>query len=410
MSDTNSFKNHVSLLEQISITQRKYEEIAKVTGENFNVFNLLGLSTKEVRLHSKLIAELLNPDGTHGLKDVFLKLFLEALINKSTTEKDKDFLISFNTENVKVQIEKWTGYIDKNYDSGGYIDIVIESKQHGGKSIIIENKIHAGDQRGQLRRYYKFNKNSLLVYLTLEGKGADIFSTKNNEYPNELISPLSISYRGDILEWLNHCKKEAVNYPLVRETITQYTYLIKHLTHQTMNENMKNELVKIIINNPDLIKSASEINSVWEECKFQIIDNLIESIEEIAKEIGLENDIDKSDGRLGDKETGFWFYRKNWNYCIYFYFERRLEVLHVGIDATSKETKVVMDADGTTNKLSEFFHDFEINNQLTDKSWIWAVNFDEWDNTSWDVIQNKIPDAIKQKTQLILNKLDQFQP
>lgn len=44
-------------------------------GEYFNVFEVLGLSTKEVRLHSAFLPELLNPNGSHGLGDKMLRSF-----------------------------------------------------------------------------------------------------------------------------------------------------------------------------------------------------------------------------------------------------------------------------------------------------------------------------------------------
>lgn len=73
-------QNITHLLSHISVICRKYEEIAEITGENFNVFKVLGLTTNEVRTHSAFLAELLNPKGSHGCKDVFLKLFVEELM------------------------------------------------------------------------------------------------------------------------------------------------------------------------------------------------------------------------------------------------------------------------------------------------------------------------------------------
>ncbi len=52
-----------NLLDLVTHTDTKYKEIDKVTGFNFNVFEILGLSTSEVRLHSSFIAQLLNPKG-----------------------------------------------------------------------------------------------------------------------------------------------------------------------------------------------------------------------------------------------------------------------------------------------------------------------------------------------------------
>lgn len=44
-------------------------------GELFNVFNILGFESKEVRLHSALLAELLRPNGMSGVMP-FRKRFL----------------------------------------------------------------------------------------------------------------------------------------------------------------------------------------------------------------------------------------------------------------------------------------------------------------------------------------------
>ena len=63
------------LLIQVSAISKKYENAAKLTGENFNIFDVLKLSTSEVRTHSAFLAELLNPEGSHGQGDIFLRLF-----------------------------------------------------------------------------------------------------------------------------------------------------------------------------------------------------------------------------------------------------------------------------------------------------------------------------------------------
>ena len=48
-------------------------------GELFNVFNILGFESKEVRLHSALLAELLRPNGMSGVGNAFQKAFLAIL-------------------------------------------------------------------------------------------------------------------------------------------------------------------------------------------------------------------------------------------------------------------------------------------------------------------------------------------
>ena len=71
-----------SLLSEITkfykLAEKDKQERIK-QGEFFNVFNTIGLRTEEVRLHSAFIAELLNPQGSHGLSNLFLQSFLKQM-------------------------------------------------------------------------------------------------------------------------------------------------------------------------------------------------------------------------------------------------------------------------------------------------------------------------------------------
>ena len=95
-------------------------------------------------------------------------------------------------------------------------------KDDNGKIIMIENKIYASEQPNQLLRYYNAFPNGKLFYLTLFGE-----ESKQN-FPKEKYN--IISYENDIIIWLEECKKESVNIPILRESITQYINLIKKLS------------------------------------------------------------------------------------------------------------------------------------------------------------------------------------
>lgn len=127
------------------------KEAQRKRGELFNVFNILNLSTNETRTHSAFLAELLRPDGSHGMHDTFLKLFLDSV----TSLQDFDF----KTENAKVTVEYSVGQINKNATEGGRLDILITS---GNKAIIIENKIYAEDQKNQLRRLKNLRRRDIM--------------------------------------------------------------------------------------------------------------------------------------------------------------------------------------------------------------------------------------------------------
>jgi hypothetical protein len=232
------------LLKKIETIRKHHLEIESILGEDFNVFKVIGLTTEEVRLHSAFLAELLNPKGSHGQKEIFLKLFLSQFN-----------IEDFDYENAFVELEHNIG--QKSGEGieakGGRIDIYI--KDNKGNDIIIENKIDASDQPDQLMRYYNYSKKNVF-YLTKNGRDASKESAHNLVSGKDYVA---ISYEKDIINWLEACKKESVNQPLLREGITHYINLIKYLTNQSTNKAMSEEIVKTILESTESISVASEI-------------------------------------------------------------------------------------------------------------------------------------------------------
>jgi hypothetical protein len=232
-------QNLQHLLSQVSAIHKKYEGIARITGENFNIFKLLRVETEEVRTHSAMLAMLLNPKGMHEQGNIFIKLFLEH------------FEINFlDFDSVEVFVEHSTNF--------GRIDILIQDKlKH---TITVENKIYADDQDNQLWRYHQYAQtqtnleNIKLFYLTLWGYEASEKSLKSKETDIENLQSNDyqcISYKSDIIQWLEKCQEKAYKLPLLRETIAQYINLVKRLTHQSTNKNMENEVSKFITSSTD---------------------------------------------------------------------------------------------------------------------------------------------------------------
>ena len=252
--DTQMIKN---LFSQVSAINKKYEKIAEITGENFNIFKILKIESEEVLTHSRFLCELLNPKGSHGKGNLFLKLFIES--NIDLIEENKTFvskLKEFNLENCTVKSEAHIGFKNSEQTEGGRIDVLVK-ENNSNKAIIIENKIYAGDQFQQLVRYNNAHKEAPIFYLTLYG------SSPSKESAGGLILGNNfkcISYETDILEWLTSCRKEAVENPILREGITQYINLIKHLTGQKMNDNMKKEIVKTILDGDGNLELAFDIS------------------------------------------------------------------------------------------------------------------------------------------------------
>jgi len=256
----------------------KYQNEIKKTGEEFNVFAILGLSYYEVRTHTSFIADLLNPSGSHGLGNIFLELFIGMLRDKYS---DKWSLNDFYKKgNLSVEKEKPIGPINKDYTEGGYVDLIIFNDRNE-QCIVIENKIKAGDQFNQLLRYYNYGKRYAkgfeLFYLTLNGRDASNLSTggilNNSNYKK-------ISYCDDILNWLNKClcKEEAKENPFVPQTILQYINLIKLLTDKTSYKEMEKEIQNKIAESEDTFNAAKIINEQYNKILYDLIPNKVRSL------------------------------------------------------------------------------------------------------------------------------------
>jgi len=244
-----------NLLIKTNSIVEKYNELLDNTGGRFNVFKIIGLETQETRLHSAFLAELLNPCGSHGLREKPLNAFIKHCI-------DDNF--EFETNQALCTPEYYIGPLTDT--TGGRIDIIIKDQMK--RSIIIENKINAGDQQYQMLRYHNHSKNyisSQLIYLSLDGKSPTSYSTGGIEFAYK-----PISYKYDIINWLTECKSIAVDFPLVREALTHYINLIKQLTNTSTMDKMKNDIVSLIMRSTENIQSAFELEKALSDVKIKL--------------------------------------------------------------------------------------------------------------------------------------------
>ena len=128
-----------------------------------NLFSVLGIETKEL-IHSRFIAFLLAPGGIlhsgngetsslnirHNFETKFLKIFLEQFYETKRLYKTlKEYKLNIEPKDLtKAQV--FIEYEDTDVLEGR-IDIFIKI---GSYWIAIENKIYAGDQEKQLKRYF----------------------------------------------------------------------------------------------------------------------------------------------------------------------------------------------------------------------------------------------------------------
>lgn len=262
-----------------------------------------------------MLAELLNPEGSHGCGEAFLKIFIEKVLKIEII--DATNLLSKSVTTTEYYISR----INNEGTEGGRIDILIDIPRESGiPSLIIENKIYAGDQSNQLLRYYKFAKtkyhsseNFKILYLTLWGSCASTISTGKDfsfDYTR-------ISYAKNIIKWLEQCASFAYDKPKVRETIIQYKHLLTQITEYSMNEN--NKIVEEIASQDEYLKNAILIcsyqNDIIKKAISGPITKALEYIKEMAKEKTkleinfMSNEFNEKGGKL---DWGFsYFITKN---------------------------------------------------------------------------------------------------
>lgn len=154
---------------------------------DFNVFKRIEPDENTL---SDIIADLINPTGSHGQQRIFLKAFLRRI-----TRITHDDLLEQRCE----------VHTEASYQNGndiGRIDILVEF--NSGFRIGIENKWESGEGDDQLLRYRNHlngvsNGQFCLIYLTPDGREPNSIS------PGDENRLLPISYCSDILEWLREC-------------------------------------------------------------------------------------------------------------------------------------------------------------------------------------------------------------
>lgn len=291
--------NYSKLIDDANRIIDHQKEISILKGENFNIFSILKMESKENATHSALLGELLDPEGSHNMGKIFLQLFLKT-----------NSIEGIDLESARVKLEHYVGERDDAAKIGGRVDIFIYDKNY--YTICIENKIYAPDQNVQVERYcgYNSNKNQVL-YLTLEGDEPSD-SSKGKLKSGEHY--FNISYSVDIIKWLILCLKEASTYPILRESINQYLILIKKLTNQLTDTKMENEIQNLIRKNYIATKTLESNVRIIEKNYAQ---KFLEEIKnELEKELK-DGWVIETSSDLDELWTGLYINHQEWPEKVY---------------------------------------------------------------------------------------------
>lgn len=342
----------IKLLEHLQGVIKFESKRKKITAEDFNIFNILGISHLEVSTHSRFISNLLDPCGSHYQGNIFLELFMRKI-----------GIEDFNYADASIEVEK-------SENKYGRFDIFITDDKNW--TIIIENKIHAGSQKKQLGRYIKYlketskTKNKKLLYLTLANE-FDNDSHCNEDYSpgigisqreKEFLEPQGvktvddiklykhITYSKDILDWLIDSQKEAVSLPRIREVIEQYIQIIRELTNKP-EDMVMNEIKDYIKKDKEHYNALTECCKAYNNIRTDLIKKVFEDIKVIIKNKYPNAKIENSIEGDGTEEGLIFQSTKYENVSLRCVFEGNLKGdLFIGIRNEGKEQLQLPKPDG----------------------------------------------------------------
>lgn len=278
--------------------QQRQNQYAKNTGNWFNIFEIVGISTREVYM-CRILAELLNPKGAHCQEAEYLNLFCKRFFPEK----------NINTGKVSVITEDLTKNLDEIGKEFRRIDIVIDEED--GHYIPIEVKINAREQQEQCadylysarKIYAKRHKNpqeAIICYLTKTGEMPVSVSFKDKE------SVKRISWL-QIVDWLQECicRIDTIRKTPITEIMMQYKTAIEKFLNEDNNTMLDKNIIYMIINDEKIFESAQKIADNIDAAKQELWEKFVKEIKNIIKQKGYDEDklVDKYPDKIAYAKT-----------------------------------------------------------------------------------------------------------
>ena len=298
---------------------RRARQRQQLRGLNdFNVFTTLLEANDERRLHSRFIALLLNPKGTHGQGDLFLRSFLRQCVGTAT---------GLDTAKCRVTPE----YAPPS--TRNRIDIYLTDRC---THLIIENKIDSSDGDEQIQRYVEAIRSRgtrppdpsdlVLVYLS-KGK-ARPSPASLGEYEiikHELGEALqhreaedihclyrAINYETNIRPWIASARTDVANITNLNVALTQYLEVIDKLygRYKEKTMNLASYLRRNSYWNLEDLRDLNEMVGEFLDVKKRLISDLLSTSrvhmeQEAAGDNGWSVEFDENENELSISHRDF---------------------------------------------------------------------------------------------------------
>ena len=206
-------KEELKSIEEIFFSE-EFEHLCEYKNR-FDLFKVMRIQNKEL-VHSNLVAELLDPNGSHRMGHLFLNAFVKE-IGRKRVARDQ-------YKNNQLTISTLTSILDAKaviFRELHRIDIIVIFPEQ--KIVLgIENKIWSAEGEEQISRYQKILKakypdhTSAIIFLTPSGKAPQ------TDEPNTGIPVYCLSYQS-IADIINKIKNNA--------SATVYYFLEQFVNH-----------------------------------------------------------------------------------------------------------------------------------------------------------------------------------
>jgi hypothetical protein len=233
----------------------------------FNLFAIISDFYYRENFHSDVLRALLNPDGDHKEKVLFLKLFIDFLRSHGAPINPENYL------NASVVREE------------GRVDLLIKDAV-SKRAIILENKINwAADMPRQIPRYLEYvsameYECDSIVYLRLNGYSGPDKSDWEVDDCRRVDPILKVVCAYDESEndlfngWIAKCKRAATNSDS-EHVLRQYGDLIKKLGGNVMNKPIMDQFYQIVTTGENL-KTALSLKAMLDDLILFRVERLID--------------------------------------------------------------------------------------------------------------------------------------
>jgi len=188
----------------------------------FNPIRVMKMENMEIR-HSAILGWLLDPQGSHGLGDDFLKAFLsEALSGRDGADPVSALdILRENFSTARVKVEKQS------------IDLLVHLERSEADWVfVIENKYHSGLHSNQLHKYFKKTKNAFHASTKICGVLLSLHDTPTDD---ERYAPINYS---DVFRLIEDVVERQPTTSEVSTFIRHYINILKEAA--SMSEEAKN--------------------------------------------------------------------------------------------------------------------------------------------------------------------------